>query len=250
MIKTFSHHTKHCFSTAGCPVHRIQWSRQGKTEQVSHLQGKWEDTKWLWDQGMPACARDPVGSNMATNRCCSSPWHPQPQYQMQCNLGFTLALGRRACTEHQWTSAQFGLCVSVRGEWDSKTQLAQALSMDAFSSSVPRFNRWHLPRQQLSPIFPSSELGNVCMRNQEQQFSLTEKVWKTKNFVSGREGCPVPLRSCFLEHTSAFSFLSTSQPGITLFQALSILLTPSFFLTLDFPGNVREAAHIPSAPLS
>lgn len=36
-------------------------------------------------------------------------------------------------------------------EWDRKTQLAQALSVDAFSSSSPWFSCWHPPRQQLSP---------------------------------------------------------------------------------------------------
>lgn len=87
------------------------------------------------------------------------------------------------------------------------------------------------------------------MRNQEQQFSLTEKVWKTKDFVSGRAGCSVP-RSCFLGHKPAFSFLSRPPPGILPYKALHVLFTHSSFLTLDLPGllllkgKAREAVHI------
>lgn len=42
-------------------------------------------------------------------------------------------------------------------EWDRKTQLAQPLSTDAFSSVGPWFSSWHPPRQQLPPAFPSSK---------------------------------------------------------------------------------------------
>lgn len=130
---------------------------------------------------------------MATNCCSSSPWHPQPRYQLQCVLGLTLALGRRTCTERHWTSAPFGLCVCLGG-----VRVRQRNSI-SISSKHGCFQLQRLLIQLVASTqaaavtyFPSSELGKVCMRNQEQQFSLTEKVWKTKHFASGREGCSVP----------------------------------------------------------
>lgn len=87
------------------------------------------------------------------------------------------------------------------------------------------------------------------MRNQEQRFYSTEKVWKTKVFVSGRAGLSVH-HCCFLGHKSAFSLLSRPPQGILPFKALHVLCTHSCFLTLDLPGflllkgKAREAVHI------
>lgn len=114
----FSSHTT-LLSTpwTGCPVHRTH-SGAGRRKQSRCLfcRGKREGTKWFCEaKECPLVLRDPAGSNMATNCCSSSPWHPQPRYQLQCVLGLTLALGRRTCTECHWTSAPFGLCVCLGG---------------------------------------------------------------------------------------------------------------------------------------
>lgn len=62
-------------------------------------------------------------------------------------------------------------------EWDRKTQLAQPLSTDAFSSVGPWFSSWHPPRQQLPPAFPSSK-ERFAWRIRSSNFSRQKRSGK------------------------------------------------------------------------
>lgn len=154
---------------------RTQWSRWGKTEQVSPLQGKAGGHQGICEtKECPLVPRDPVGSNTAAAAAPNTLNH---------STSCSVSLGSHWLWEEgrALSTSEPGLGLGCgEWEWDSKTQLTQALSTHAFSSSGPWFNWWHLPRQQLSPTFPSSELGKVCMRNRGSNFPWQERSGKQR----------------------------------------------------------------------
>lgn len=208
MIKTFSHHTKHCPSHHGqaalFTAHTVEQVGENRAGVSSAGESR-RAPRDLWDQGMPPCAQ---GSCREQHGCSSSPKHPQPQYQLQCVLGLTLALGRRTCTEHQWTGARFGL-------WGMRVR--QQNSINTSSKHACFQLQW--PLIQLVASTQAAAVTYLSLQwvrkglyeKSGQQFSLTGKVWKTKNFVSGSEGCSVPGLAFWSTHLHSVCFPHLSQ---------------------------------------
>lgn len=86
------------------------------------------------------------------------------------------------CDGDVWPVQRLGWVVCVwphlyNREWERKTQLAQPLSTNAFSSIGPWFSSWHAPRQQLPPAFPSSK-ERFAWRTRSNNFSHQKRSGK------------------------------------------------------------------------